>query len=121
MAAERNDKDKDKAAPPPSEGSTDNGAPPAPPSGEGTELSESKRKLKEQHEAKLRAKAAAAEAEQRRDKFVVAPGKSITTARGIVDSGQVVTALDFVRSSRDREHGEKRLAELLEKRVVVRA
>jgi len=50
--------------------------------------------------------------------FAVMPGKSLATCRGIVDSGNAVTALDFCKFPSQREEGQKRLDELVTKGYV---
>lgn len=52
-------------------------------------------------------------------RFRVAHGKSLTTVRGVIDAGEDVSPLDFVRNRADKRHGEERIAELIEKGYVV--
>ena len=51
--------------------------------------------------------------------FQVAPGKSITSQRGIIDAGQEVKATDFVLNEKDAGEGQKRLDALVAQGVVL--
>lgn len=52
--------------------------------------------------------------------FQVAPGRSITTHRGLIDAGQEIKATDFVQNEKDVADGQKRLDELVKQGVILK-
>ena len=93
---------------------------PKPAANQQASTSASREKTPEQRAEESR-NARAAEGEATRGTgYEVAPGKSITTTRGVIGPGKPIGPRDFVKHEKDREQGLRRLDELVESKYVVR-
>lgn len=52
--------------------------------------------------------------------YEVAPGKSLVTPRGVIDAGEPIGPLDFVKLDSQEEEGKRRLQAMVSKKYVVR-